>query len=68
MFRGLCKTAADHPSEKHAKMINKATFNVNYKFKHCALGAVLLSTVYKQDYAMEQDKAVPVQVHISLPG
>ena len=62
--------SADHPSEKHAKMLNQATYNVNYKFKHCAVCALLLSTLYnnsrpQQDYAMGQDSAVPVQVHIS---
>ena len=67
---GLCKTSADHPSEKHAKMLNQAAYNVNYKFKLCAVCALLLPPLYnnsrpQQDYAMGQDSAVPVQVHIS---
>ena len=46
-------------------MLNRATYNVNSKFKHCAVCALLLSALYnnsrpQQDYAKEQGNAVPV--------
>ena len=51
-------------SEKHAKMLNRATCNSNCKLKHCTVCGLLLSTLYNSS-AKEQGNAVPVLAHIS---